>query len=117
MGLRDLKRRFSASADDLDRARLQSRYCDLGISRIAESPLRVPVRLCGEVQSLRVVPRAGSPSLEVTVSDGSGRAVAVFTGRRRIAGLVCGRGVVLEGVSRQQGECRVLLNPAYTLVT
>ncbi len=116
MGLKDLKRRFSASADDLDRGRLQGRYCELGHARIAEAPYRTPTRLGGEVQSLRVVPRAGSPSLEITISDGTGKAVAVFTGRRRIAGLDCGRGVVLDGVVRAERGRLVLLNPAYTLL-
>jgi hypothetical protein len=44
-------------------------------------------RLRGEVAGLQVVPRAGAPSLEVTVDDGSGRAVVVFTGRTRVGGL------------------------------
>ncbi len=116
MGLKDLKRRLTASADELDRGRLQDRYRDLGLVRIDAAPRRRPTRVCGEVQSLRVVPRAGSPSLEITVSDGTGKAVALFTGRRRIAGLDCGRGVVLEGVARTERGRLVLLNPAYTLL-
>lgn len=116
MGLKDLKRRLTASADELDRGRLQLRYCDLGVSSIHSAPHRTPIRVCGEVQSLRVVPRAGSPSLEITVSDGTGKAVAVFTGRRRINGLDCGRGVVLDGVARTERGRLVLLNPAYTLL-
>lgn len=74
------------------------------------------MRVGGEVQSFQVRPRAGSPSLEITVSDGSGKAVAVFTGRRRIAGLDCGRGVLLEGAGRDERGRLVLLNPSYTLL-
>ncbi len=98
------------------RCALQDRYCGLGIGRVSEAPLREPCRIVGEVQGLRVVPRAGSPSLEVTVSDGTGRAVAVFLGRKRLAGLDPGRGVVLEGVARKEGNRTILLNPAYTLL-
>ena len=64
---------------------------------ITDAPLRVRVRIGGEVQGLQVVPRAGSPSLEVTISDGTGRAVAVFTGRKKLPGVDPGRRVVLEG--------------------
>jgi hypothetical protein len=101
---------------ELDRMRLSDRYTGLGVDKVCDLPLRQPCRLAGEVQGIRVVPRAGSPSLEVTVSDGSGRAVAVFLGRRRLPGVDVGRGVVLEGVARKQGDRTMLLNPAYTLL-
>ena len=75
-----------------------------------------PCRLAGEITSIRVVPRAGSPSLEVTVNDGSGTvAVAVFTGRRSIPGITPSRGIVLDGVARRERARLILLNPAYTL--
>jgi hypothetical protein len=92
------------------------RYAGLDMTSIAEVQLREPARLGGEVQGLRVVPRSGSSSLEVTVTDGSGRAVAVFLGRRSLPGVTPGRGVVLEGVPRKEGGRCVLLNPAYTLL-
>ncbi len=51
------------------------------------------------------------------MDDGTGRAVAVFTGRKRIGGLDGGRRVVLEGVGRHERRRLVLLNPAYTIVS
>lgn len=116
MGLSDLKRRLTASVQQLDQARLQDRYQGLDIAPIADIPLREPVRLGGEVQETRVVPRAGSPSLEVTISDGTGRATAVFTGTKKRHGLGLGRGVLLEGVARLEHSHIILLNPAYTLL-
>jgi hypothetical protein len=68
------------------------------------------------VQGIRVVPRAGSPSLEVTVADGTGRAVAVFLGRKSLPGVSPGRSIVIEGVGREEGGRTVLLNPAYTIL-
>ena len=62
------------------------------------------------------MPRAGSPALEVTFSDGSGRAVAVFTGRKRLGGVDCGRRIVFDGVGRNERGRMVVLNPAYTIV-
>jgi hypothetical protein len=116
MGLSDLRRRLTASVQQLDQARLQERYQGLDIAPIGEAPLRVPVRMGGEVQETRVVPRAGSPSLEVTVSDGTGRATAVFTGTKKLHGLNLGRGVLIEGIARMERGHLILLNPAYTLL-
>ena len=116
MGLRDMAKRFTASTEEVNQVRLQERFCDVDVSRIVDTAPRTPARICGEVATLQVVPRAGSPSLEVTVDDGSGRAVAVFSGRRRIAGIAPGRGIVLEGVGRTENGRLQLLNPAYTLL-
>ena len=116
MGIKDLARRLTASVQELDKARLQERYCGVDRVDIATAPMREPIRLGGEITALQVVPRAGSPSLEVTVSDGTGKATAVFTGRRRLAGLEPGRGLLLEGVARAEGKRIMLLNPAYTLL-
>ncbi|MGQ0617156.1 MAG: hypothetical protein ACT4PW_09210 [Acidimicrobiia bacterium] len=116
MGLRARARRMVQTSADLDRDRLHDHYGELDVMSIDECPMRVPVRIGGEVQGLRVVPRAGSPSLEITVADGTAKAVAVFLGRQRLPGLECGRGVILEGVARRDGARLVLLNPAYTLL-
>lgn len=113
---KNLRKRLTTTVDELDKARLQHRYEGLDIVSIGKAPLREPVRLGGEVQAIHVVPRAGSPSLEVEVSDGTGKVVAVFTGRRRIAGISCGRGVLIEGVARSEARRLVVLNPHYTLL-
>ena len=114
--LKKLRQRWSESIDDIEERRLRERIAELGAVAIAEAPERTPVTLAGEVQGLQVVPRAGSPSLEVTISDGTGRAVAVFTGRRRLGGVDPGRRLVLEGVGREEKGRTVLVNPAYTIV-
>jgi hypothetical protein len=116
MAFSKLRKKLNASVDQLDQQRLQDRYQGLDITPIDEAPPRRPVRIGGEVQSMQVVPRAGSPSLEVTVSDGTGRAVAVFTGTKRLGGLDPGRGVLLEGVGRMERNRLLLLNPGYTLL-
>jgi hypothetical protein len=118
VGLKKLVKRFSVSLDDLDHARLSSRFNDVELGRadLGTCPVRCQVRVAGEITSLRVVNRAGCPSLEATLDDGTGRALAVFTGRRAIRGLDPGRGVVLEGVMRRERNRLTLINPAYTLL-
>ncbi len=116
VGLKDKMKRLTATVEELDAVRLQDRFCNVACTAIATAPKRQPVRLGGEVQRMRIVPRAGSPSLEVVVSDGSGEAVAVFTGRRSLGGIEHGRSVLLEGVAHDERGRTVLLNPAYTLL-
>jgi amino acid transporter len=107
-----------ASLDELERSRLSRRFdgASDGRTTITATPERVPIKVAGEVTASRVVPRAGSPSLEITVSDGSGTVLAVFNGRRRILGIEPGRAIIIEGVGRLDGNQLVLVNPAYTLL-
>lgn len=118
MALRKALKGLRSTTDDLHRARLAGRFDNdqLGTIPIAGCPCRVPIRIAGEVARMRVVPRAGSPSLEVTVDDGTGRALVIFTGRRRIAGIEPGRSIVLEGTARDAHNRAVLMNPTYTLL-
>jgi RecG-like helicase len=116
MAFRDLKRKFTAYVEELDTARLQDRYVGLGLTPIGEAATRVPIRVGGEVKRLQMAPRAGSPTLEVVVSDGTGEATAVFTGRRHIGGIEHGRGMLLEGVAHRERGRLIVLNPAYTLL-
>ncbi len=111
-----MARRLKASVEELDAERLQDRFDGLDATKIKECPVRCPVRISGEIKQVRISPRSGMPALEVVVSDGSGDATAVFTGRRSLGGVHTGRGVVLEGVAHDERGRRVILNPAYTLL-
>jgi amino acid transporter len=111
--------RLTASSVELDRARIATRVAtrvDANQVSIGELPERIPVRVTGEVTTTRVVPREGSPWLELTIHDGTGVVTAMYTGRRAIKGLEPGRLVVLEGVARNDRGRLVMLNPAYTLL-
>ena len=116
MGIRDLAKRLRASIEELDDERLQDRFNGLGLTHLGELAARSPARAGGEVTRTRIVPRSGVPSFEITISDGTGTAVAVFTGRRYVAGLEHHRAVVVEGVPRTERGKLVFLNPAYTLL-
>jgi amino acid transporter len=102
---------------ELDRERRAKRFevTEGGTVRIGEAPRRVPTQIAGEVTGLRVVPKQGSPWLEVTVDDGSGAAVLVFTGRKRVPGIQPGRAIIAEGVARDEHDRLTILNPRYSL--
>lgn len=116
MGLRDLTRRLTATIDELDDERLQDRFSGLGLTALGDMTARTPVRVGGEITRMRVAPRSGVPAFEITIDDGTGTAVAVFTGRRHLAGVENNRAIVLEGVARTERSHLVMLNPAYTLL-
>lgn len=116
MALRKFVERLTKTVEDRDREKLVEFCGTLGCSRTDELEPRSLARVAGEVQTVRVVPRAGSPSLEVTVGDGRGQVVGVFFGRRRLAGINPGRRLVMEGVVAPQGNRRFIYNPVYELL-
>jgi hypothetical protein len=108
---------LTAPVGEIDRRRLRALFDTDGCTPIGALVAREQANVRGEVQATRIVPRAGSPSLEVTVHDGTGSVVAVFTGRRRLGGVGPGRALVLDGVPRHDRDRLVMVNPAYTLLT
>jgi hypothetical protein len=89
---------------------------DPSIVLIGVAPARRKVKVCGEVTRMRARPTTGLPALAVSISDDSGTAVAVWTGRRAIGGVVLGRRLVIEGVAVRRGEQLEFMNPEYTLL-
>lgn len=116
MALRKLIDRLRTPIDELDQEVLRDYFADLGTTPIDAVTPRVEVRVGGEIRSMRIVPRAGSPSLEVSISDGHGIAVAIFLGRRHIAGLTPGRRMIVSGIPAPQGRAFLFLNPRYDIL-
>lgn len=82
-----------------------------GTTRIADCPSRKPIRVAGVVQRLTIRPR--EDSMEAVISDGTGEATAMWTGRSNIPGLSLGRRVTLEGVLSKERERVRMVNPRY----
>ncbi len=87
-----------------------------GTIPIAEVVWRRPARVSGRVRSMRVQPWSGVPTLECTVADESGGLIAVFLGRRTVAGIGLGRRMVVEGMVGDRRGHLAILNPAYELL-
>jgi hypothetical protein len=117
--LKKLFKNLTTSVTQLDAERLR-KFCESrpGAVPITDLPPRVEGTVVGEITSLRIVPRAGSASLEATVSDGTGSLVVVWTGRRKIAGVTPGKRLVLSGRGATTGPRGRLLmfNPSYELL-
>ncbi len=119
MALKKMFQRFTTPVSELDIERLR-KFCSTkeGVTPIAELSARAEGTVVGEIGSVRIVPRAGSPSLEATITDGSGSLVVVWTGRRKIAGVAPGKRLVVSGRGAPSGpKGRLLiLNPRYELL-
>jgi hypothetical protein len=108
--------RFFDRLKESDEARLSSEIRGWaekvpGTVRIADAPMREPVKIAGVIKRMTVFPMEGTESLEALISDGSGEAVVVFMGRRGIGGLTLGSRVVVEGVIGEQRGTLKMINP------
>ncbi len=111
-------RRFFHRLAETDEQRLADEILDWASNvpdavRIADAPVRTPVKLAGVVKRITVRPLEGYESLEALLSDGTGEVSVVWMGRRAIPGLTLGTRVVVEGVVGQQREIRKMVNPRF----
>jgi hypothetical protein len=116
VALRKFVDRLTKPIEQVDQERLAEWCSNAGSPALDALELRKPVRVAGEVRSIRIVPRAGADALEATITDGHGVLTAVFFGRRKILGISPGRRIFLEGVVTHDGPQRVMYNPMYEFV-
>jgi RecG-like helicase len=117
MALKNLVNRLTKPVEEQDREKLVE-FCSRleGCQPTDQLKPRAVARVVGEVSSVRIVPRAGAPSLEVGVTDGRGAVTAVFFGRKKLAGLTPGRRLVVEGMVAPLGNRYFMYNPVYELL-
>ena len=123
MTIKERLQKLRTPAEEFGRAQLRDFCGDIcarvpGVTPIADIGVRQEVSAVGEIHSLRIVPRAGSPALEATITDGSGTIIASWTGRRQIAGVSPGRRLIVHGRANPCGPAgrMVLFNPSYELL-
>jgi RecG-like helicase len=109
-------RRLASEDSELEADDLQRQAVDAGATTVATCQERQQVTVLGTVRSLTLRPRAGTPSLEVELYDGSGTVTLVWLGRREIAGVSPGRQLRATGRITTNGSRRVIFNPRYELV-
>lgn len=120
MALKKMIHRLTAPVDELDHEDLRhfcSRFPEA--TPIAEIAPRALVTAVGEISSLRIVPRKDKTKwLEATVRDGTGSVVAMWTGRRKIAGVRPGQRLLIEGRGSPTGPGGRMMfyNPMYELL-
>jgi len=116
VSIRDALSRLRTTTEELDRRRRAERRAASGSTPISEVADRQLVDVMGEVQSVRIVPRAGAPTIDVTIDDGHGVAMATFYGRRSIPGVRAGTTLRVRGRASLRTGRATLINPEYELV-
>lgn len=106
-----------AREDDVVEANDLQRECaSHGATAVNDCQNRQQVVVMGTVRSLTLRPRAGTPTLEVDLYDGSGTVTLVWLGRRELAGIMPGRRMRATGRITTSGGRRVIFNPRYELL-
>lgn len=73
------------------------------------------VEVSGVISSVCVAPRERTPTVEIEVSDETGRLTVVWLGRRAIPGIEAGRRIIVKGRLTHGSTRPVIYNPTYVL--
>jgi RecG-like helicase len=114
-GLRRALKKFTASPAELEKDELHQERLSHGCQQIASVTDRELVTVFGHVKNVSLAPRAGTPTLEAALYDGSGVITLVWLGRRRIRGIEPGVNLVATGRVSCQDGLRIMYNPRYEL--
>ncbi|HWG93163.1 MAG TPA: OB-fold nucleic acid binding domain-containing protein [Mycobacteriales bacterium] len=107
--------RLALDDDQLADRELQGRCAEAGATFVNECTRGEPVRVAGTLRAVTLRPRAGAPTLEAELYDGTGCVTLIWLGRRRIAGIECGRRVVAHGRLTEHDGRATIYNAAYEL--
>lgn len=107
--------RISSSEEDLREEELRQDADSKGCTRIGNCNDRQIARVTGTLRTVTLRPRAGVPTLEAELFDGSAALELVWLGRRAIAGIEPGRRLIAWGRIAHHHGRPVMFNPKYEL--
>jgi hypothetical protein len=107
--------RLTADEQELDGRELQDEAVSAGATHVARCSAGAPVCVAGQLRVVVLRPRAGVPTLEAELYDGTGTVTLIWLGRRRIRGIDPGRALVARGRLTKQDGRPTIYNPAYEL--
>src|SRR3954451_21432389 len=108
--------RLTCDESVLEAEELQDQVEEVGATPVSACSSRGNVCITGTIRSVTLKSLAGAPSLEAEVYDGTGSVVAIFLGRRRIAGIEIGRHIVLRARITERDGQQTIYNPRYELL-
>ncbi len=106
---------LTSGAAPQEDAELKGEAAKAGCGTIDSYGDRDLATLHGTLRSVTLRPRAGVAALEAELYDGSGTVTLIWLGRRRIAGVECGREVTVYGRLGCYDGRKTLYNPRYEL--
>jgi hypothetical protein len=107
--------RLTADEQEIDSRDLQDEAASAGATAVVRCTRGEPVCVAGSIRSVVLRPRAGVPTLEAEVYDGTGCVTLVWLGRRRIGGVDPGRSLVARGRMTHHDGRPAIYNPTYEL--
>lgn len=107
--------RLTADPQELARAELQQEVARAGATAVSSCSRGEPVCVAGALRAVTLRPRAGVPTLEAELDDGSGTITLIWLGRRRIRGIECGRSLVARGRLTMHDGRPTIYNADYEL--
>lgn len=113
--LRRALKKLAATPDELEADDLLSESETQGCQQIDGVDDRELVTIYGHLRNVSLAPRAGTPTLEADLYDGSGVVTLVWLGRRTITGIKPGASLVATGRVSCHDHRRVIYNPRYEL--
>ena len=107
--------RLTLDEQELDGRELQTESADAGATHVCDCSVGNPVCVAGQLRAVVLRPRAGVPTLEAELYDGTGTVTLIWLGRRRIRGIDPGRHLVARGRMTRQDGRPTIYNPSYEL--
>jgi hypothetical protein len=119
MGIRDRfvalgQSRSEAEADEL-RSRLALDETPPDVTPLSSCSPGDVVCVMGTIRSVTIRPAGRAPGTDIEIFDGSGSVNVVWMGRRRMAGISAGRGIIVHGRMTCTTENPTIYNPRYEL--
>ena len=107
--------RLTTDEMELDSRHLANESSSAGATHVSQCSVGAPVCIAGSLRAVVLRPRAGVPTLEAELYDGTGTVTLIWLGRRRIRGIDPGRQLVARGrLTRHDGR-ETIYNPSYEL--
>ena len=107
--------RLTTDEEQRDERELRNDAEAAGATPVIACILGAPVCVAGELRAVVLRPRAGVPTLEAELYDGTGTVTLIWLGRRRIRGIDPGRALVARGRLTRQDDRLTIYNPSYEL--
>ena len=107
--------RLTADDSELASLELQDEAEQAGATAVTSCSRGEPVCVAGTLRAVTLRPRAGLPTLEAELYDGTGTLTLIWLGRRRIGGIECGRSLVARGRLTSHDGRPTIYNPSYEL--
>jgi hypothetical protein len=119
MGIRERFVALGQSRSEAEANELRERLTDDQISHdVAPLSTCSPgdvVSVMGTIRSVTIRPAGRAPGTDIEIFDGSGSVNVVWMGRRRMAGIQPGRGIVVHGRMTCTTDNPTIYNPRYEL--